>query len=129
MEPASLNSPVPPVEPADVQALWRFVKMVNPSLGDPFKEGQNAETGAPAVSFDDKLLAEHCGAEANVNAVFLRAMLLSVVFRSGLLELWQKDAEISMVVFQAAATFPIPRLASFDPNDFMTQLSDESGPR
>jgi hypothetical protein len=62
-------------------------------------------------------------------AVFLRTVLLRTALDSGLLASWQKDAELSAVVFQVAATFPIPRLASFDLGGFVTRLRDTIGPR
>jgi hypothetical protein len=129
MEQPNLKAPLPAVDPADVQALWRFMKMASPSLGNSSKGGESAETYPSAVGFCRDLLAEHCSAGADVNAVFLRTMLLRTALDSGLLAPWQNDAELSVVVFQVAATFPIPRLASFDLSGFVTKLRDTSGLR
>lgn len=129
MGPASLNLPVAVVDPADVQAIWRILNLVSPSLSGSFKKEGSAETGSNAVSFDYDLLAGHCSVGADVYAVFLRVMLLSFMLRSGLLAPWQDGAELSAAVFQAAATVPIARLAGFDPDEFIALLPDASGPR
>ena len=129
MEQPNLNAPLPAVDSADIQALWRFMKLASPSQGNSSKGGEGDGADPSTVSFSHDLIANHCSAGADVNAVFLRTVLLRTALNSGLLAPWQKDTEFGAVVFQIAATFPIPRLASFDLGGFVTRLHDASDPR
>jgi hypothetical protein len=122
MGPDSLNLPVPPVDPADVQAVWRFMCSMRPGLGDSTGDVQGAEYCASNVSIGIDLIAQNCSEGADAYAVFFRTSLLGVLLRMGLLSPWEHDGELAATVFEAAAKVPIASLEGFDPGALLEML-------
>ena len=120
------NARVPAVDPADVEAVWRFLNQVSPSVSGPFEEAGSDESGTPAVGFCTSLVAGHCSPGADVEAVSVRTMLVSVVFQMGLLTPWLQDGELDRRVFRVAATMPIDSLDRFSPEAFVAGLPGAS---
>lgn len=118
------NAPLSAVDPADIQELWRFMQKVVPGPAGPIDEALNAKAEPLTFGFDTSLVADHCSAGADVNAVFFRTTLIGLLLRMGLLVPWQHDEELSADVFQVAATLPIASLNEFDPNDFLAALGN-----
>lgn len=124
MEHFDPNAPLSAVDPADVQAVWRFMHKASPGQADPIGEVQGGQACAPNMSIGLSLIAQNCSAGADVPAVFFRASLLGQLFRQGLLAPWQQDGDLSPVVFQVIATIPAGSLQGFDLEDLLSRLRD-----
>lgn len=126
MQPFDLNAPCPAVDPADVQALWRFMRKVSPGWADPIDEAQGPGAEAPTMGIDVRLMARACSEGADVYAVFIRTSLLRVLLHLGMLSPWQREGELSAVVFEAAATVPIGSINGFNPDDMLANIRGAS---
>ena len=126
MEHFDVSAPVPSVDPADVEAVWRFMNQVFPGVRDPFEESGGAATCPSTVSVDIGLYAEQCSEGADVYAVWLRTALLGVLYKMGMLAPWQQGGELNKAVFQVAATIPIANLNEFNPDAFIASLTGAS---
>jgi len=96
------DQPMPAVDPRDLRAVWELTKQAQTQVGP----AQSASFG-----IDARLLAGVCSPGTNVFAVSMRNALLG--------SLTQQPDEVA---FDVAATFPIPRMDRFDPDDFIHQL-------
>jgi hypothetical protein len=102
-------NPIPAVDPRDLRAVWELTKRAQAQVGP----AQSASFG-----IDARLLASVCSPGANVLAVSTRGALLDSLAQQGLL------APPDAVAFDVAATFPIPRMDRFNPDDFIRQLDN-----
>lgn len=76
-----------------------------------------------ALNVDVRLLAGICSPGADAFAL---------IMRHGLIDLWvnqelndrQQGAQLEGPMFEITATFPIPRLDRFNPDDFLKQMND-----
>lgn len=122
MEHFNPNAPLSAVDPADVEALWRFMLKANPGFADPIAVAPGAQACAPNIGIDISLVARHCSDGADVYAVFFRTSLLGMLLRTGALSPWQREGELDAVVFEVAATLPISSLKGFAPDAFLAQV-------
>jgi hypothetical protein len=97
------GEPIPAVNPADLRGVWELIRQ--------------SSAQSPGASFDIALLAGACAPGADAFAVSFRVALLEGLVGQGLLVLDE-------AVFDFAATFPIPRLDKFDPDEFLRRLHD-----
>ena len=97
------GEPIAAVTPADLRSGWELI--------------HQSSAQAPGASFDIALLAGACAPGADAFAVSFRVALLEGLVGQGLLVLDE-------AVFDFAATFPIPRLDKFDPDEFLRRLHD-----
>ncbi len=114
------GEPIPAVGPRDL----RGVAEVSHQLRAQFVQNSETDIANPLPSIDVALLAEACATGANVIAVSLRSVLLDAMLGQGLLAPWQRSAGLDQAVFDAAATFPIPVLDRFDPDDLVRSLAE-----
>lgn len=129
MEQFDSITPLPAVDPADVQAVWQLMHEANAALGESYDEAAGTDASARAVGIDTSIVARVCSRGAEVQAVFFRTALIDLMLRMGLLNSWQQDAELGTAVYRVAATIPIASLNGFDPDSFLTMLRDISEPR
>jgi hypothetical protein len=78
--------------------------------------------GNPGTAISVSLLAQACSPGANVLAVWARGTWLGILVHQGLLTSWQHGTQLDDVVFDAAATFPMPGMDRFDSDAFLRQL-------
>lgn len=109
------KTPLPPVDTNDVRRVWDLILQVT--------AGRAGDPGAPTMGIDVRLVAQHCSPSADVLAVFFRTALLQALIQQDMLNDWREGKELPHSVFEAAATFPLPKgVDSFDPNAFIDRL-------
>jgi hypothetical protein len=123
LAPIGDGEPVPPVTPADLSAVYSLMLRARADL--PASIGMESPE-QPAIGFDPGVLADACGPGANVFAIWLRCALLEMMFRHGVLALWQRGDRLDEGVFEVAAIFPISRIDRFDGEAFLQRLRDRS---
>jgi hypothetical protein len=103
-ESLSSAKPVPAVAASDMKRVWALTSEA------PRPEG--AALGS--VGWDIRLIAGQCSQGADPLAVF---------FESGTLDDWRDGDHPHDVVFQALATFPLPKgIQAFRPDEFADAL-------
>lgn len=107
------SQPIPAVDSKDLRAVWELTQQSKAQL----PAGQSSSFG-----IDVTLVAQVCGPEANVFAVFMRNALLEVLMHEGLV-----TAPLDPAVFDVAAEFPIPAFDQFNPSDFVRTLDSRRG--
>lgn len=115
------GGPIPTVNTGDLRGVWELMHETRAQIlgnREPELGGQQ-----PAIGICVSLLAQVCGPEANVLAVWARSTLLGILVDQGLLTSWQRGTQLDDAVFDVAATFPIPALDRFDPDAFLQQLN------
>jgi len=123
------GGPIPTVNPEDLRGVWELMHELRAKLRAKFMENRESELGnpQPAISFDFRLhfrlLAQVCGPEADVFAVWSRSTLLGIMVERGLLTSFQRGAHLDDAVFNVAAAFPIPALDQFDWDALLQQLN------
>jgi hypothetical protein len=105
--------PIPAVAPGDLRGVWELIHKFSAEV-------------VTTHSVDIALLAGACGPGADVFAVSLRSVLLEELVRQGRLTRWRKGFGLDQAVFDLAATFPLPALAGFNPDDLLQQLDAQS---
>jgi hypothetical protein len=113
------GEPIPAVDPHDLRGVFEL----SHQLRAQFVQNSGTEVPGPQPSISVALLAEACAPGANVIAVSLRGLLLDAMASQGLLAPWQRGPGLQQAVFDAAATFPIPALDRFHPDDFVRSLA------
>ena len=109
------GTPLPPVNADDLKRVCYMVQQV--TMGKP------AEVGAQSVGINAELIAEQCGAGADVFAIFVRAALIQYLFGAGLLDKWREGNGPSDPVFQVGAAYSLEQgVQGFDPAAFMERL-------
>jgi hypothetical protein len=112
-ESLSSAKPVPAVAASDMKRVWALTSEA------PRPEG--AALGS--VGWDIRLIAGQCSQGADPLAVFFRAALLRPLLESGTLDDWRDGDHPHDVVFQALATFPLPKgIQAFRPDEFADAL-------
>jgi len=103
-----LDGNIPAVSPLDIQRLWSL---------------QSQHPG-DSVSYCTSTISQICESEsADPVAVGARTMLLRTLLEQGVLENWREDDGLSKVVFDAAATFPLPTgLQGLNASEFVAVL-------
>jgi hypothetical protein len=92
---AYLGKPVARVRVEDLRRVWSFQ--------DSERDGNRATRGVtPAV------LASLCEPNADVLAVWFRAILMRILLQGGLLDQWRKGTVLPDKVFTVLAEFPLP---------------------
>jgi hypothetical protein len=114
-ESLTSKTPLRPVDPNDVRRVWDLILQVT--------AGRAGDPRAPTMGIDVRLVAQHCSPSADVLAVFFRTALLQALIEQDMLNDWREGKEFRHSVFEAAATFPLPKgVESFDPNAFIDRL-------
>jgi hypothetical protein len=109
------GTPLLPVNADDLKRVWYMIQRVTKDL--------TAEVRAQGVGIGAELIAEQCEADADVPAVFIRAVLLQYLFQVGVLDKWREGNEPSDPVFQVGATCPMELgVQGFDPAAFIERL-------
>ena len=103
-----IDGNIPAVSSVDIQRLWSL---------------QSQHDGA-TVSYSTKAILQVCESEsADPVAVGARTMLLRTLLEQGLLENWRESDNLSKVVFDTAAAFPLPTgLRGLNPGEFVALL-------
>jgi hypothetical protein len=123
-ESLTSKTPLRPVDPDDVRRVWDLILQVSPAFWpDRATAGRAGDPRAPTMGIDVRLVAQHCSPSADVLAVFFRTALLQALIEQDMLNDWREGKEFRHSVFEAAATFPLPKgVESFDPNAFIDRL-------
>jgi hypothetical protein len=101
---------IPAVRADDVRRVWSFLS-------------EEVHRSGPGVGVNLKLLADLCDANANVLAVWVRAMLVMSLTQHGRLDGWREGNSLGESVFELAARFPLSRgLGNVDPDAFVAAL-------
>lgn len=109
------GTPLAPVNSDDLKRVWNLVQAVT--------------LGKPGVGINAELIAEQCGAGADVRAVFVRTGLIQYLFQTGLLDKWREGNRPSDAVFQAGATYSLEQgVQGFDPAAFIERLRTHTNP-
>jgi hypothetical protein len=109
------GTPLPPVNADDLKRVWYMLQQVT--------TGKPAEVGAQGVGINAELIAEQCGAGADVPAVFVRVALIQYLFGAGLLDKWREGNGPTDRVFQVGATYSLEQgVQGFDPAAFIERL-------
>jgi hypothetical protein len=108
----------PPVNPIDIKHLLELHEKLNARHRDTATEG----CGAIGAS----LMASVCSPGADVGAVWLRASLLGIMLKQGVLAEWQRGTELDDAVYRVAATIPLNG-AQLSPSAFVLRLREEIG--
>jgi hypothetical protein len=87
---------VPAVNPANLKSLWRIVKLFR--------------TVSPSGSIASRTLERACSDEADVEAIWFRATMLSMM--PGMLAPWTHNDELDDAVFKVAAAFPMRKMTA-----------------
>ena len=93
------GEPVPAADASDMKRVWE--------LTSEALRRESAEAGS--VGWDIRLIAGQCGQGADPLAVWARVALLRALLQRGLLDDWRGGDRPYDVVFQALATFPLPK--------------------
>jgi hypothetical protein len=103
------SQPVPTVDPNDLRAVWELREQVRAQFA-----------GEPSASFgiDASLIRQKCGTGTNAFAAMVRCGLLEMSMRAGI-----TASQLERGGFDVAATFPIPAMDKFSPDDFLEQLA------
>jgi hypothetical protein len=110
----------PPVNPIDIRHLLELHEKLNARHRDAATEG----CGAIGAS----LMASVCSPGADMGAVWLRASLLGIMLKQGVLAEWQRGTELDDAVYRVAATIPLNG-AQLNPSAFVSRLREEIGGR
>jgi hypothetical protein len=89
-----MNDMVPTVKPADLKSLWRIVNL--------------CRAVSPSGSLGSRTLEEACSAGADIEAIYFRATMLSMM--PGMLASWTRNGELDDAVFKIAAAFPMHKI-------------------
>ena len=109
------GTPLLPVNADDLKRVWYMIQRVTKDL--------TTEVRAQGVGIGAELIAEQCEVDADVPAVFIRAVLVQHLFQAGLLDNWREGNEPSDPVFQVGATCPMEQgVQGFDPAAFIERL-------
>lgn len=105
-----IDGNIPPVSSIDLQRLWSL----------------QSQYPGDSVSYSTKAILQVCESEAaDPIAVGARTTLIRILLRQGVLENWLEGDGLSKVVFEAAATFPLPTgLQGLRPSEFVALLPD-----
>ena len=71
-------------------------------------------------------MASVCSPGADIDAVWLRASLLGIMLKLGVLAEWQRGMGLDDAVYRVAATMPLNGL-QLDPIAFVRRLREEVG--
>jgi hypothetical protein len=74
------------------------------------------------LSFDQSIIAEASGSSANPIALWLRTCVIEIMCRQDLLGPWLQAGQPSESVFRLAATWPLPNVEQFNPQEFIDSL-------
>jgi hypothetical protein len=108
------GAPLPEVDLDDLKRLWEIAG-----------ESLTCEKAIGAIGWD--LIKQALSPRANVEAAFLRFLLLRALFKQGEFAQWQHGSQLDDAVFRAAATFAIDRtLNTFPGYAILNQLRKES---
>ena len=118
LEAWAAGGQTPPVNPADVKALFEFMR----KAGADLKPG---DTEQPAIGFNAEVLAQVCSPEANVTAVWLRSAIIGMLLQTGLLSPWQSEGHLDDAIFEVAASFPFAGLERFNTEEFIQKLRNK----
>jgi hypothetical protein len=120
----SASEPIPSVDPKDLRSVWELTH----KLQALFVQNSESDGATPRpVSVDVALLAGACSPGANVFAVWARCALLETLVRRGTpIPGWQ-GTQLDEAACEVAATFPIPALDRFDPDEFLLTLDRRRG--
>jgi hypothetical protein len=110
-----LNGTIPLVDAMDVRNVWSFLA---------FERARDTSVQCGAVAINESVVADQCGVNANVLAVFLRATLVDSLREQGLLDSWRDENGLRDIVFEVASRFPISHLLDFDSSAFITALGN-----
>src|SRR5215831_13163767 len=103
-----------PLQEVDAEALIRFWR---------FTEQHQAETPLACISYDIRLVQDQVGPGCDPISALFRTGLLKMLFQRGLLDDWREGAELRRVVFDVAASFPIPNgVEGFDAEVFLNEV-------
>lgn len=111
------GAPVPAVNPADIRRMQAFVSRVREQYPDT---GTAGSVCLRSVTLSEDL----CGPDANLGALWVRAGLLDILLRSGLLKPWTPGSEYEKRVFEVAAGFPT-RIGSFNGEEFLRHVGEQ----
>ena len=115
---ADQGAATPPVNPIDIKHLLELHEKLNARHRDAATEG----CGAIGAS----LMASVCSPGADIGAVWLRASLLGIMLKLGVLAEWQRGTELDDTVYRVAATMPLNGL-QLDPIAFVRRLREDVG--
>jgi hypothetical protein len=103
------SQPVPVVDPNDLRAVWELTEQVRAQF-----------IGEPSASFgiEANLVRQRCGPGTNVFAAIVRCGLIEMSMRAGI-----TASQMELGGFDVAATFPIPAMDKFNPEEFIEQLA------
>ena len=103
-----IDGNIPAVSPLDIQRLWSL----------------QSQHSADSVSYSTKAILQICESEsADPIAVGARTALIPILLQQGVLENWRENDGLSKLVFDAAATFPLPTgLQGLNPSEFVASL-------
>jgi len=111
IESIDAGAPLPEVDADDLKRLWEIAGESLPC--------------EKAIGWD--LLKHALSPGANVEAAFLRFLMLDALFKHGDFAQWQHGDELDGAVFHAAATFGIDRtMNTFPGYAILNQLRKES---
>jgi hypothetical protein len=109
----------PPVNPIDIKHLLELHEKLNARHRAAATEGCGAIVNA-------SLMASVCSPGADIDAVWLRASLLGIMLKLGVLAEWQRGMGLDDAVYRVAATMPLNGL-QLDPIAFVRRLREEVG--
>lgn len=100
---------VPVVDPNDLRAVWELTEQVRAQF-----------VGQPSASFgiEASLVRQRCGPGVDVFAAIVRCGLLELAIRVGM-----TASKLDGGGFDVAATFPIPAMDKFNPDEFLERLA------
>jgi hypothetical protein len=108
----------PPVNPIDIKHLLELHEKLNARHRDAATEG--------CVAVSASLMANVCSPGADMGAVWLRASLLGIMLKQGVLAEWQRGTELDEAVYRVAATIPLNG-GQLNPSAFALRLREEIG--
>jgi hypothetical protein len=112
---AFIAQPVPAVRAGDVRRVWSFLVQLAQQNRDTRSQG--------GVAVNMRLLADLCEPNANVLAVYFRAILVKALMQQGRLDRWREGNSLRDSVFELVARFPLPEgIRDADLDAFVTAL-------
>ncbi len=117
MEP-NLEGAVPAVDPEGLRRWWNFAREA------PAAWKKEHPDDAGGIGFDASIVADVSGC-SDALAVTVRASLIEILSRQGVLGPWLEDGRPTEAVFRLAAEWPIPDLRQLNPQEFLNRLRAE----
>ena len=106
--------PTPPVDPEDIRLMWEFSIKVRKEYGS-----SGVNIGLRSVRLDIIGIPE-----ANFRPVWVRAGVLDLLVKTGMLQPWMPGSAYEQRLFEVVAKFPIQVGGSFEGKEFLRQVGE-----